>query len=91
MLFAVAAFGIALFAVILWCAVLVLRMEDLPRWRRGFPLACLLLSASASALRAVDVPEVAAAVAFPLNLAAVVVALSEIRAARRRRATPARG
>ncbi|MEE1813669.1 hypothetical protein PUR59_01255 [Streptomyces sp. SP18ES09] len=91
MLFAVAAFGIALFAVTLWCAVAVLRMEGLPRWRRGFPLACLLLSASASALRAVDVPEVAAAAAFPLNLAAVVVALSEIRAARRRRATPARG
>ncbi|MFE7512860.1 hypothetical protein ACFU8I_16830 [Streptomyces sp. NPDC057540] len=91
MLFAVAALGIALFAATLWCAVTVLRMQDLPRWRRFFPLVCLLASGAASALRAVDLPEPAAAVAFPLNLAALVVATSEMRAARRRREASARG
>ncbi|MFC9590314.1 hypothetical protein ACFTUC_11130 [Streptomyces sp. NPDC056944] len=91
MLFAVAAFGIALFAVTLWCAVTVLRMKDLPGWRRAFPLVCLLAASAASAFRAAGVPEVAGAVAFPLNLAALVVALSEMRAARRRGEAPARG
>ncbi|MFF0474827.1 hypothetical protein [Streptomyces sp. NPDC004284] len=55
------------------------------KWTRvgGFSLA----SNIASALRAFDIPEVANAVAFPLNALLVVVALAEIRAAKQRRET----
>ncbi|MFD8910195.1 hypothetical protein [Streptomyces sp. NPDC059575] len=85
MLFAVAALGIALFVLTLWASVVVFRMSDLPWWRRCLPLTLLLLSLVASLLRAFDVPEAANAAAFPLNAVAVVVALTEIRAARKRR------
>ncbi|MEU1226632.1 hypothetical protein [Streptomyces sp. NPDC005828] len=84
MLFAVAAIGIAVFVFTLWCSVTVARMKDLPWWRRSIPFALFLVSNIASALRAFDMPEVANAVAFPLNAALVVVALWEIRAARQR-------
>ncbi|MGW8064242.1 hypothetical protein ACVV2G_18695 [Streptomyces ziwulingensis] len=85
MLFAVAALGIALFAFTLWGSVTVFRIRDLPRWRRCLPLALLFASAIASLLRAFGLPEVANAVSFPFNAAAIVVALTEIRAARQRR------
>ncbi|MEU8617358.1 hypothetical protein [Streptomyces sp. NPDC048623] len=91
MLFAVAAIGIAIFAFTLWCAVTVARIKDLPLWRRYLPLALFLASVVASALRAFDMPDVANAVAFPLNVAVVVVALAEMRAARQRRETPEAG
>ncbi|MFI5763160.1 hypothetical protein [Streptomyces sp. NPDC051563] len=88
MLFAVAVFAIAVTAFTLWCSVIVVRMKDLPWWRRGLPLALFLAANVASALRAFDIPEVANAVAFPLNVGVVVVALAEMRAARRRHETP---
>ncbi|MFF4170537.1 hypothetical protein [Streptomyces sp. NPDC001744] len=87
MLFAVAAIGIAVFAFTLWCSVTVARIKDLPRWRRYLPLALFLASALTSALRAFDIPDVANAVAFPLNAGAVAVALAEMRAARQRHKT----
>ncbi|CAL9424358.1 hypothetical protein SUDANB58_01914 [Streptomyces sp. enrichment culture] len=85
MLLAVAALGIALFALTLWGSVTVFRMQDIPWWRRCLPLALLLVSTLASLLRAFGLPEVANAAAFPFNAAAIVVALMEIRAARQRR------
>ncbi|MEU9983531.1 hypothetical protein [Streptomyces sp. NPDC050856] len=87
MLFAVAAIGIAVFALTLWCSVTVARIKDLPWWRRYLPLALFFASNIASALRAFDIPEVANAVAFPLNVGIVVVALTEMRAARQRHKT----
>lgn len=81
---AVAAFGIAFFCLTLWCSVTVARMRDLPAWRRFLPLALFLIAAGASALRAFDIPEVANAIAFPLNLAVVLLALREIRNRRQR-------
>ncbi|MCI3276737.1 hypothetical protein [Streptomyces cylindrosporus] len=84
MLLAVAAFGIAFFCLTLWCAVTVARMRDLPTWRRFLPLALFLIAAGASLLRAFDIPEVANAIAVPLNLAVVVLSLGEIRNRRRR-------
>ncbi|MEZ3181993.1 hypothetical protein KYY02_25970 [Streptomyces pimonensis] len=85
MLFAVAALGVALFAFTLWGSVTVFRIRDLPWWRRCLPLTLLLASTTASLLRAFELPEVANVVSFPLNAAAIVVALTEIRAARQRR------
>ncbi|MFE3853071.1 hypothetical protein ACFXPN_18275 [Streptomyces griseorubiginosus] len=60
-------------------------MRDLPRWRRFLPLSLFLLAAAASLLRAFDIPQLANAVAFPLNLAVVLLALREIRGHRQRR------
>ncbi|MDX3758026.1 hypothetical protein [Streptomyces sp. AK02-04a] len=82
MLLAVAAFGITFFCLTLWCAVTVARMRDLPTRRRSLPLAFFLIAAGASLLRAFDIPEVANAIAFPLNLAVVVLSLREIRSYR---------
>ncbi|WP_329276745.1 hypothetical protein [Streptomyces sp. NBC_01451] len=82
---AVAAFGIAFFCLALWCSVTVARTRDLPTWRRFLPLALFLIAAGASALRAFDIPQVANAVAFPLNLAVVVLSLREIRKRRQYR------
>ncbi|MFG2480685.1 hypothetical protein [Streptomyces fagopyri] len=82
---AAAVFGIALFCLTLWCSVTVVRMRELPRWRRLLPLSLFLLAAAASLLRAFDIPQVANAVAFPLNLAVVLLSLREIRERRHRR------
>ncbi|MFJ4790765.1 hypothetical protein [Streptomyces sp. NPDC088794] len=79
MLPAVAACGLAFFCLTLWCAVTVARMRDLSAWRRFLPLALFLIAAGASLLRAFDIPEAANAIAFPLNLAVVVLSLREIR------------
>ncbi|MEU6709507.1 hypothetical protein [Streptomyces wuyuanensis] len=87
MLLAVVAFGIAFFCLTLWCSVAVARLRDLPLWRRLLPLSLLLVSTAASLLRAFGIPEVANAVAFPLNLAVVLLSLGEILAGRRRRET----
>ncbi|KUL42829.1 hypothetical protein [Streptomyces regalis] len=84
MLPAVAAFGIAFFCLTLWCSVTVARMRELPTWRRFLPLALFLIAAGASLLRAFDIPEVANAIAFPMNLAVVLLALREIRGRRHR-------
>ncbi|RMB82839.1 hypothetical protein CTZ28_27765 [Streptomyces shenzhenensis] len=84
---AVAAFGVAFFCFTLWCSVTVARMRDLPPWRRFLPLALFLIAAGASLLRAIDIPEVANAIAFPLNLAVVLLSLREIRSHRRHTGT----
>ncbi|MFE7187054.1 hypothetical protein [Streptomyces erythrochromogenes] len=88
MLFALALLGIAVLGTLLWCTVTVARIRDIPAWRRALPLTLLLLSLAASLLRAFDIPAVANAVAFPLNLAAIILSVREIRARRSRCATP---
>ncbi|MFJ9551433.1 hypothetical protein [Streptomyces erythrochromogenes] len=88
MLFALALLGIAVLGALLWCTVTVARIRDIPAWRRALPLTLFLLSLAASLLRAVDIPAVANAVAFPLNLAAIILSVREIRARRSRSATP---
>ncbi|WP_405594211.1 hypothetical protein OG741_01305 [Streptomyces sp. NBC_01410] len=57
----------------------VTRIRDIPPWRRYLPLALLLIATAASLQRAVDNPEVANMIAFPLNIAAVGLSLREIR------------
>ncbi|MFI1293711.1 hypothetical protein ACH4VM_35655 [Streptomyces sp. NPDC020792] len=79
MLIAIAAVGITVFVLTLWCSLTVARMRNLPAWRRHLPLALFLISIGASALRAFDIPQMANAIAFPLNLAAIVLSLREIR------------
>ncbi|MFJ7128519.1 hypothetical protein [Streptomyces sp. NPDC098101] len=85
----VALAGIAVFGSLVLCTVTVARMRELPAWRRFLPLALFLLALAASLLRSVDVREVADAVAFPLNLAAVLLSVREIRARRLRNAAGA--
>ncbi|MGW0957124.1 hypothetical protein [Streptomyces sp. NPDC002545] len=80
MLIAIAAVGITVFCLTLWCSLTVARMQDLPTWRRHLPLSLFLIALSASLLRAFDIPQIANAIAFPLNLAVVVTSLYEIRA-----------
>ncbi|MEU6009993.1 MULTISPECIES: hypothetical protein [unclassified Streptomyces] len=80
MLIAIAAVGITVFCLTLWCSLTVARMQDLPAWRRYLPLSLFLIALSASLLRAFDIPQIANAIAFPLNLAVVVTSLYEIRA-----------
>lgn len=87
MLFAVAAVGITAFCLVLRWSLMVARMRDLPAWRRCLPLVLLLTAPGASLLRAVDIPQAADAVAFPLNLAALTTSRLEIRAHRRRNPT----
>lgn len=82
MLIAIAAVGLTVFALTLWCSVTVARMRHLPAWRRYLPLCLFLLSLTASALRAVGIPDIANAVAFPLNLAVIALSVREIRARR---------
>ncbi|MGW4824625.1 hypothetical protein ACWEP4_38305 [Streptomyces sp. NPDC004227] len=84
MLIAIAAVGITVFCLTLWCSLTVARMQDLPAWRRYLPLSLFLFSNLASALRAFDIPQIASVIAFPLNLAVVVLSLHEIRARRSR-------
>ncbi|MFD7285689.1 hypothetical protein [Streptomyces sp. NPDC059863] len=80
MLFVVALVGISILGFALWSSWRVTRLRDLPTWRRFLPLGLVLLSTAASLLRAVDIPQVANAVAFPLILAAIVVSVTEVRA-----------
>ncbi|GAA3482016.1 hypothetical protein [Streptomyces yanii] len=79
MLFVVAAVGIAVFCFTLWCSVVVARMSGIPAWRRYLPLSLFLISNAASLLRAVDRPEVANTIAFPMTLAVISISLVEIR------------
>ncbi|WP_240450089.1 hypothetical protein [Streptomyces sp. S1] len=81
--------GIAVFGSLVLCTVTVARMRELPVWRRFLPPALFLLALAASLLRSVGVREVADAVAFPLNLAAVLLSVREIRARRLRNAAGA--
>ncbi|MFD5016211.1 hypothetical protein [Streptomyces chartreusis] len=83
---AVAIFGIAFLALTVWCAVTVARMREVPTWRRFLPLFLILLAAGTSLLRAIDIPEAANLVAFPLNVVAVLLALREMHLRRRRKA-----
>ncbi|GLW50173.1 hypothetical protein Stsp02_58340 [Streptomyces sp. NBRC 14336] len=83
---AVAALGITIFCLALRLTVIVARTRDLPAWRRYLPLALLLIAGAASLLRAFGIPQIAEAVSFPFNLAAVVLALREVRARRGMRA-----
>ncbi|MGW5970855.1 hypothetical protein [Streptomyces sp. NPDC055186] len=86
MLFVIALMGIAVFGITLWCVTVVARIRDIPAWRRFLPLALLIVSSIASLLRAFDMPQPANTIAFPLNVAVIVLGLCEIRAHRRRHA-----
>ncbi|MFF4761099.1 hypothetical protein [Streptomyces sp. NPDC001292] len=79
MLIAIAVVGITVFCLTLWCSLTVARMRNLPAWRRYLPLSLFLIALGASLLRAFDLPQIANAIAFPLNLAALVTSLHEIR------------
>ncbi|MFC8493343.1 hypothetical protein ACFUJU_21600 [Streptomyces sp. NPDC057235] len=81
--------AVAVFGSLVLCTVTVARMRELPPWRRFLPLCLFLVALTASLLRAVDVREIADAVAFPLNVAAVLLSVREIRARRRRNAAEA--
>ncbi|MFC8293371.1 hypothetical protein ACFUJ0_28980 [Streptomyces sp. NPDC057242] len=81
--------AVAVFGSLVLCTVTVARMQELPPWRRFLPLGLFLVALTASLLRAVDVREIADAVAFPLNAAAVLLSVREIRARRRRNAAEA--
>lgn len=85
MLPAVLVLGIVFFCLTLGCSIAVARMRDIPAWRRFLPLCLFLLANGASLLRAFGIPQVADAVAFPLNLAAVLLSLGEFRGRRLRR------
>ncbi|MEI5595845.1 hypothetical protein [Streptomyces brasiliscabiei] len=82
MLIAIAALGITVFCLTLWSSVTVARMQGIPAWRRYLPLSLFLIAGGASLLRAFGIPEIANAVAFPFNLAAILLSLREIRAQR---------
>ncbi|MEW1675324.1 hypothetical protein AB0O47_19050 [Streptomyces noursei] len=84
MLIAIAAVGITVFCLTLWYSLTVARMPNLPTWRRYLPLTLLLIALGASLLRPLDMPQIANAIAFPLNLTAIVLALREIRIQRGR-------
>ncbi|MEU7380476.1 MULTISPECIES: hypothetical protein [unclassified Streptomyces] len=84
MLIATAAVGITVFCLTLWCSLAVARMRDLPAWRRCLPLSLFLIALGASLLRAFGITQIAGALSFPLTLAAIVLALSEIRSRRSR-------
>ncbi|MGA5638578.1 hypothetical protein ACPCTN_07540 [Streptomyces cinereoruber] len=75
---------VAVFGSFVLCVVTVARMRELPAWRRFLPLTLLLIALSASLLRAADIRWVAEAIAFPLNLAVVLLSTYEIRARRLR-------
>ncbi|MFJ9543978.1 hypothetical protein ACIRPX_43180 [Streptomyces sp. NPDC101225] len=79
MLIAVVVFGIAVFCLTLWASLTVARMRHIPAWRRYLPLTLFAVAAAASLLRAIDIPQIANAIAFPLNLAALLLSLREIR------------
>ncbi|UQX04730.1 hypothetical protein [Streptomyces sp. RerS4] len=62
------------------------RLPDIPPWRRFLPLVLLLSATVASLLRSFDVSEPADLIAFPFNIAAIVLAGREIAAHRARTA-----
>ncbi|MBQ0826617.1 hypothetical protein [Streptomyces tagetis] len=81
---AIAAVGITVFCLTLWCSLTVARMRHLPAWRGYLPLSLVLIALGAGLLRAFGVTRIADAIAFPLVLAAIAVSLCEIHARRRR-------
>lgn len=78
---------LALFLTALRYTLKTTRIRDIHPWRRYLPLALLLIATAASLMRAVDIPEVANMIAFPLNVAAIGLSLREIRNHQARRAT----
>ncbi|MEU0397056.1 hypothetical protein ABZ208_30600 [Streptomyces sp. NPDC006208] len=82
---------LVLFTLALTCTLRVTRIRDIPTWRRYLPVALLLAAATASLLRAFDVPEVANTIAFPLNLAAIALSQREVAAQRTRESRRAIG
>lgn len=84
-----AVIGFAVLCCVLWCCVTVARIRDIPRWRRFLPFTLFLISTGVSLLRALNTPQVAELIAFPLNLAVITLALREISQRRKRRAAAA--
>ncbi|MFF3342990.1 hypothetical protein [Streptomyces flavidovirens] len=78
----------ALFLLALRYTMKAARLPDIPPWRRFLPLALLLTATAASLLRAIDIPQPANLIAFPLNIAAIALAGREL-AVHRARAAPA--
>ncbi|WP_405810385.1 hypothetical protein OG729_36850 [Streptomyces sp. NBC_00210] len=78
-----AAWAVAFLTLNVILCVRVWRIGDLPTWRRLLPAALLCAALAASLTRAAGITVIASTVAFPLNMATLVVAYGEIRAHRR--------
>lgn len=78
-----AAWAVAFLTLNVILCVRVWRIRDLPTWRRLLPAALLCAALAASLTRAGGITVIASTVAFPLNMATLVVAYGEIRAHRR--------
>lgn len=84
-----AAWAVAFLTLNVILCVRVWRIWDLPTWRRLLPAALLCAALAASLSRAAGITVIASTVAFPLNVATLVVALGEIRGHRRSAGSPA--
>ncbi|MFE0641729.1 hypothetical protein ACFW2Y_08985 [Streptomyces sp. NPDC058877] len=88
-LLALSALAFLVYGVVL--CTRVWRTAELPRWRRILPGLLLCLALAASLGRAWGVTAVAEAVAFPLNIAALLLASYEVQRHRRRGAAAGDG
>ncbi|WP_406269211.1 hypothetical protein OHT93_15910 [Streptomyces sp. NBC_00191] len=84
-----AAWAVAFLTLNVVLCVRVWRIRDLPTWRRLLPAGLLCAALAASLTRAAGITVIASTVAFPLNVATLVVALGEIRGHRRSARSPA--
>ncbi|TQK49959.1 hypothetical protein FBY35_0250 [Streptomyces sp. SLBN-118] len=84
-----AAWAVAFLTLNVILCVRVWRIRDLPTWRRLLPAALLCAALAASLTRAAGITVIASTVAFPLNVATLVVALGEIRGHRCSAGSPA--
>lgn len=82
-LFLLAAWAVAFLTLNVVLSVRVWRLRDLPTWRRCLPATLLCAALASSLTRATGTTEIASAAAFPLNVATLVVAHTEIRRRRR--------
>ncbi|MCX4581517.1 hypothetical protein [Streptomyces sp. NBC_01481] len=78
-----AAWAVAFLTLNVILCVRVWRIRDLPTRRRLLPAALLCAALAASLTRAAGITVIASTVAFPLNMATLLVAYGEIRAHRR--------
>ncbi|MGW4055323.1 hypothetical protein ACWENA_31315 [Streptomyces sp. NPDC004779] len=84
----IALFALAFLAFEVSLCARVVRMIELPRWRRALPSLLLCAALAASAGRAWGVTSVAEAVAFPLSTATALLGMYELDRWRRRRRHP---
>ncbi|WP_262003723.1 hypothetical protein [Streptomyces sp. FIT100] len=77
------AWAVMFLAANVYVSVRVWRMHDLPTWRRILPAVLLCAALAASLSRATGTTAIAATIAFPLNVATLLVGCGEIRRHRR--------